>query len=81
MTLWRIAACCSCLVEREGEEGRRTVRMMARPERRREARLAQGREEAIRAVQEGEGGHPDGEVWCFLASAYCRNQLKKRFVK
>ena len=64
-----MAACCSCSVERVVEEGRRTVKMMARLERRRKARLGQGREEAIRAVQEGEGETPDGEARRFLASA------------
>ena len=43
--------------------------MMARPERRSEARLDQGREEAIRAVQEEEGEPPDGKARRFLASA------------
>ena len=51
------------------EEGRRTVKRMARPESRREARLDQGREEAIQVVQEGEGETPDGEARRFLASA------------
>ena len=51
--------------------------MMARPERRSEARLDQGREEAIRAVQEGEEQVEGGRVWRLLARAYCRNQLKR----
>ena len=59
------------------EEGRRTVRIMARPERRREARLDQGREEAIRAVQEGEGQGEGGRMRRLLARAYCPNQLKQ----